>query len=79
MKYRQCRMAWSFTMPHGGGGGQETAWLPERLAVIGQRFRLKSQTCSHVYEVVEVGAEQEEDETKLRERDYLFQRAASDI
>ena len=76
--YRQC----TFTAETEGGTRQHTAWIPESFAVLGKSvyFGKKTNNPEPHWKVISVGDMRKSgDYIGAHERDYLKQRAASDI
>lgn len=83
INYRQC----TFRTPveHADGSGvytESTAWLPEKVAVVGKHiyFGQKTSDPEKMWKVMTVSSHsQPESYVKAHERDYKTQREASDI
>ena len=75
--YRQC----TYETPTEGGVTRATAWIPEKLAVVGKKiyFGKKTKNPEKLWTVISVGGRQSEEYIKAHERDYMTQRQASDI
>ena len=76
--YKHC----TYRLPNSTGFVMETAWLPEKLAVIGKKiyFGQKTQENKTLWEIVSVADERLPESYLLNhERDYKNQRKASDI
>lgn len=66
--YTQCRLQ--------RGTTQQVAWIPSEFAVRGKYIRIKS---VDGWRVTSVGAEQSAEYVREYERDFRYQREASDI
>lgn len=68
MYYKQCKLI--------KGTTSQTAWIPEKFAVVGKFLKIKS---DDGWQVMSIGGRLSEEYVKEHERNYLTQRRASDI